>query len=165
VRRFLRELRVALDDADRVIATMLVLDQDFETKSATLAAECKAEEERLAARVNLHTLVVEGKLTEITFDSHAYDPGDSRTCGALEVTAKTNLGELKLEGTLDSSGDMEDLKVTLDGKEVNDDDLDLFDPGAPHYCSGKRAVKTWEKNAEETLRQALEVYLGIEVKK
>jgi len=144
-----------------VILTFAQIDPVFEEKERAAVAAQKAKADRLAARPNLGNLVKEGKLTEVTLKDYSYDCGDKRSCGALEVIATTNLGELKLEANLGSSGDLEDLTVTLNGEEANDDDLSGFDPGTPHYYSGRRAVSTWEQNAKTNLQEALEEYLGL----
>lgn len=146
---------------DKVVATFVDVDAEFEPKQAADEAARKAEQERLAARPDLGDLVEEGKLTKVTLTGHSYDCGDKRSCGSLEVTADTDAGELKLTATLGSAGDLEDLTVTLNGQEANEDSLENFDPGTPHYYSGRRAVSEWEKNAEKTLQTALEEWLGV----
>ena len=112
-------------------------------------------------KVHLVNLLEDGELTRVKLVNYSYYSGDSRSHGSLSVTAETDAGELQLEGSLGSSGELEDLEVTLGGVKCSDDDLNGFDPGTPHYYSGARAVRTWEESAEKTLQDALEEWLGL----
>jgi len=152
------------DWVDKAVELFNEVDAEFEPRHAASVAKVKLEEEMARKRPNLYSLIEDEELTEVVLERYSYYCGDKRSCGTLEVVTKTNLGELKLEATLGSSGGVDELTVTLNGEEVNDDDMDGFDPGAPHYYGGSRAVSTWEENADENLQMALEKYLGLIVK-
>lgn len=65
-----------------------------------------------------------------------YEPGDSRSYGLLEFEAETPYGVLKHKGMIDQSGSIPDFTLTLDGKELDGEVMDLFpDPGLPHKSS------------------------------
>lgn len=146
---------------DKAVVMLNEIEPSYLSKVAAYEAREKAEQDRLASTLSLKELVEDGKLTEVTLEEYSYDCGDKRSYGELEVTAKTNLGTLTIESTIGSSGDLEDVTMKLNDKEVIDDLDDKFDPGTPHYYSGKRAVATWEEKAKTTLQEALEEYLGI----
>lgn len=56
--------------------------------------------------------------TNINFKSFKYDIGDERSFGRLEFEAETPRGVLKYEANIDTSGEMEDEKASLDGKSI-----------------------------------------------
>ena len=112
--------------------------------------------ERRSKRQNLSDL----KFTYVSIVNYEFDPGDKRSMGSLIVTANTNLGQLVLKCSLSSSGSVEEMKVILDGKRVNTDNMETsFDPATPHYYSGHRAIENWESMAMATLKDALNEYL------
>lgn len=84
-----------------------------------------------------------------------YDCGDKRSYGSLEVEATTKYGVLKVTGMIASDSSLEDLKVTLDGKEV---DTDFPDPGLPHYYAPAALRRRVDEKVQ--VREAIEEFLA-----
>jgi hypothetical protein len=97
---------------------------------------------------------------EVSNLEFGFDPGDSRTYGALWVNAEVaGLGRFEFEGLVDQAGDVDFNVCQLDGEELDDEVDELPDFSPPHHSQGKRKVETFKKNAKKELQGALVEWL------
>ena len=75
-----------------------------------------------------------------------YDPGDDRTYGSLVIQADTPHGKFVYSGKIGSGSEIEDLTITLNGKNLDLASQEGPDFGPAHNYAGAKARERFEKD-------------------
>jgi hypothetical protein len=86
------------------------------------------------------------KLSEVQITKFEYNPGDDRTSGSLVIQADTPHGKFVYSGKIGSGSEIEDLTITLNGKNLGLTSQEGPDFGPAHSYAGAKARERFEKD-------------------